>query len=87
MTKTSLTPKMATDIIMSMSYLDQDDDILATVTGIVRHDQSMAVLSAYTDDDQEVTFACELRYAVDIVEALHCGEEPRVAIAPWMVLG
>lgn len=65
----------------------EDLDILATVTGILRHDGSMAVLSAVTEDDEEIIFACELRYAADIVEALHRGEEPQVEVAPWMRLG
>ncbi len=66
---------------------DLDSDIPATVTGLLRTDGSMAVLSAVTEEDEEIIFATELRYAVDIVEALHRGEDPFVEIAPWMVMG
>lgn len=72
---------------LPVTIVSEDEDILATVTGIIRHDMSMAVLVAVTDEDEEILFACELRYAVDIAEALHRGEEPRCAVAPWMVLG
>lgn len=75
---------------MSDTDIDTDDLMEATVTSL-RHDGgSVVIFNAITQNevgDVEITFACERRYAEDLVDALAREEEPVVALASWQIMG
>lgn len=59
-----------------------------TVTGFVRDEGSLVLLSGLTDSEDEVTFAVEHRYAPDILAAVEADEEPVVVDVPdYLIVG
>jgi hypothetical protein len=58
-----------------------------TVTGFVRDEGSLVLLSGLTEDNREVVFACEHRYARDILEAVEAGDEPVAAVPDYLIVG
>jgi hypothetical protein len=57
------------------------------VTGFVRDEGSLVLLSGLTNEDnREVVFACEHRYAPDILVAVEAGEEPVVEVPEYMIV-
>jgi hypothetical protein len=58
---------------------------LITVTGLVRDEGTLVLLSGLTEDNQEVVFACEHRLAPDILAAVERGEEPVAEVPGYMI--
>lgn len=58
-----------------------------TVTGFVRDEGSLVLLAGLTEDNREVVFACEHRYAQDILAAVERGEEPVAEVPDYLVVG
>lgn len=58
-----------------------------TVTGFVRDEGSLVLLSGLTEDNQEVIFACEHRYAGDILAAVETGDEPVAEVPDYLIVG
>jgi hypothetical protein len=58
-----------------------------TVTGLVRDEGTLVLLSGLTEDNQEVVFACEHRMAPDILAAVEAGEEPVALVPDYMIVG
>jgi hypothetical protein len=56
-------------------------------TGLVRDEGTIVLLSGLTEDNTEVVFACEHRYATDILAAVEAGEEPLVEVPDYMMVG
>lgn len=61
------------------------DSYLITATGLVRDEGTLVLLSGLTEDNREVVFACERRYAGDILDAVEAGEEPVAEVPSYMV--
>jgi hypothetical protein len=61
-------------------------DLQILVTGLVRDEGSIVLLSGLTEDNAEVVFACEHRMAPDILAAIEAGEEPVAEIPSYMIL-
>jgi hypothetical protein len=62
-------------------------DTLITVTGFVRDEGTLVLLSGLTEDNRDVVFACEHRYAPDILAAVEAGEEPLVEVPSYLIVG
>ena len=62
-------------------------DNLITATGFVRDEGSLVLLSGLTEDNQEVIFAVEHRYAADILAAVEAGEEPVAEVPDYLIVG
>lgn len=60
---------------------------LITVTGFVRDEGTIVVLSGLTEENDEVVFACEHRMAPAILDAVEAGEEPVAEVPDYMILG
>jgi hypothetical protein len=58
-----------------------------TATGFVRDEGSLVLLSGLTEDNQEVIFAVEHRYASDILAAVEAGEEPVAEVPDYLIVG
>jgi hypothetical protein len=58
-----------------------------TVTGFVADEGTLVILSGLTEDNQEVTFACEHRMAPQILAAVEAGEEPVAIVPDYLILG
>jgi hypothetical protein len=57
-----------------------------TVTGFVADEGTIVLLSGLTEDNRAVVFACEHRYAGDILEAVEAGEEPVAEVPHYMIV-
>jgi hypothetical protein len=57
------------------------------VTGFVRDEGSLVLLSGLTEDNRDIVFACEHRYAGAILEAVEAGEEPVAEVPDYMIVG
>jgi hypothetical protein len=62
-------------------------DNLITATGLVRDEGTLVLLSGLTEDNQEVVFAVEHRYAPDILAAVEAGDEPVCDVPGYMIIG
>jgi hypothetical protein len=58
-----------------------------TATGFVRDEGTLVLLSGLTEDNQAVVFACEHRYAADILAAVEAGEEPVCSVPDYLIVG
>jgi hypothetical protein len=56
-------------------------------TGLIRDEGTIVLLSGLTEDNTEVIFACEHRYAGDILAAIEAGEEPVADVPDYMIVG
>lgn len=56
-----------------------------TVTGLDRYDSSVCVLTGDDEAGREHLFACESRFAPDILEAVESGDEVVVYVEPWQL--
>jgi hypothetical protein len=68
-------------------WRSQQGETEIIVTGFVRNEGSLVLLSGLTEDNQGVVFACEPRYATDILEAVETGEEPVALVPDYMIIG
>jgi hypothetical protein len=59
---------------------------LITATGFVRDEGTLVLLSGLTEDNQEVIFAVEHRYAADILLAVEAGEEPVAVVPEYLIV-
>jgi hypothetical protein len=50
------------------------------VTGLVRAEGNLVLLSGLAGDNQEVLFACERRYVADILSDVEAGLEPEALV-------
>jgi hypothetical protein len=57
------------------------------VTGFVSDEGTLVLLSGLTEDNQEVIFAVEHRYAPDILAAVEAGEEPVAEVPDYLIVG
>jgi hypothetical protein len=62
------------------------DDFMVTVTGLVRDEGTLVLLSGLTEDNRDVIFACERRPAIDIMEAVAAGDEPEAQVPSYMII-
>jgi hypothetical protein len=62
-------------------------DIEVMVTGLVRDEGTIVLLAGLTDHNEEVVFACEHRYAPDILAAVEAGDEPVAVVPSYMIVG
>lgn len=57
------------------------------VTGLVRDEGTIVLLSGLTEDNRDVVFACEHRCAPAILAAVEAGEEPVAEVPSYMIVG
>jgi len=57
------------------------------VTGLVRDEGSIVLLSGLTEDNRDVVFACERRMAPAILAAVEAGDEPVAEVPSYMIIG
>jgi hypothetical protein len=65
--------------------MDTASYIEVTVTRFVRHEGTLILFLARTEEDEEVTIALHPGYAADLMEALMRAEEPEIQV-PWYVV-
>jgi hypothetical protein len=73
---------LKTDEQMAVHALDTETIV---VTGFVRAEGSLVLLSGVTEDNQEVILACERRYVADILTDVEAGLEPEALIPVYMI--
>jgi hypothetical protein len=56
------------------------------VTGFVRDEGSLVLLCGLSEDNRDVVFACEPRYAIDILEAVEAGDEPVAEVPDYLIV-
>jgi hypothetical protein len=67
---------------MAVQALDTETIL---VTGFVRAEDTLVLLSGLTEHNQEVIFACERRYVADILADVEEGLEPEALVPVYMI--
>jgi hypothetical protein len=66
---------------------DELNDLEILVTGFVRDEGTLVLLSGLTQSNKEVVFVCDHHMAPDILAAVEAGEEPIALVPSYAIWG
>jgi hypothetical protein len=66
--------------------MDASDYVAVTVTRFLRHEPTLVLFAARTEDGEEVTIALHPPYAQDLMEGLMRAEQPQIQVPEYIVV-